>query len=145
MTDADAGGPLAGYRIVDLTANMTGPYATMLLAEQGAEVVKIEPFGGEVIRRVGTGRDGLSAYFANLNRSKRSVVMDLRQRDAVDLVMRLTERADVFVQNFRPGVIEDIGLGPDELCGRFPPGSIRGGTSGKSALGTAGGTKHVSS
>lgn len=120
MTDNTVPGPMAGYRIIDLTANMTGPYATMLLAEQGAEVTKIEPFGGEVIRRVGTGRDGLSAYFANLNRSKRSVVMDLRQPEAVDLVVRLAERADVFVQNFRPGVIEDLGLGPDELCARCP-------------------------
>ena len=76
-------GPLSGFRILDLTANMTGPYATMILAEQGAEVVKIEPPGGEVIRSVGTGRPGLSVYFANLNRGKRSIGVDLKKSEEV--------------------------------------------------------------
>lgn len=113
-------GPLCGYRILDLTANMTGPYATMLLAEQGATVVKVEPIRGDVIRRVGTGRDEVSAYFANLNRSKRSVAMDLRVPEAIDAVLRLAGEADVFVQNYRPGVIEKLGLGPDVVRAANP-------------------------
>jgi crotonobetainyl-CoA:carnitine CoA-transferase CaiB-like acyl-CoA transferase len=115
-----APGPLSGYKVVDLTANMTGPYATMLLAEQGAHVIKVEPAGGEVIRRVGTGRDGLSAYFANLNRSKQSIVMDLSMPDAVAALMRIVADADVFVQNFRPGVVESLGVGPDDVCSVNP-------------------------
>ncbi len=115
-----ASGPLAGLRVVDLSANMTGPYATMILADQGADVVKVEPPGGEVVRRVGTGRAGFSAYFANLNRSKRSVVVDLRQPGGPEVVLRLVEGTDVFVQNFRPGVMERFGLGPEALCDRFP-------------------------
>jgi len=113
-------GPLAGCRVVDLTANMTGPFATMMLADQGADVIKVEPPGGEVIRRVGTGRAGATAYFANLNRSKRSIVVNLRDEAGVDLVRRLIRSADVFVQNFRPGVIEDIGLGPHVVCADLP-------------------------
>lgn len=113
-------GPLAGVRIIDLTANMTGPYATMILADQGADVIKVEPPGGEVIRRVGTGRDGTTAYFANLNRTKRSIVLDLRREEAVKIVWQLATSADVVIQNFRPGVVEGLGLGPDELCAAVP-------------------------
>lgn len=102
--------PLAGVRVLDVTANMTGPFATMLLAEQGADVVKVEPPGGDVIRRVGPARDGTSAYFASLNRGKRSIVIDLQTSVGVDLVSRLAEWADVFIENFRPGVAERLGL-----------------------------------
>jgi crotonobetainyl-CoA:carnitine CoA-transferase CaiB-like acyl-CoA transferase len=113
-------GPLAGHRIVDLTTNMTGPYATMVLADQGAEVIKIEPPGGDVIRRVGTGAGGMSAYFANLNRTKRSIVLDLRRAEAVEVVHRLVATADVMIQNGRPGVVERFGLGPDVMRSRHP-------------------------
>ena len=108
-------GPLAGFRIVDLTMNMSGPLATMVLADQGADVVKVEPPGGEVIRRVGTGRGGTSAYFANLNRSKRSMVINLQKPEGRDLLLRLVDGADVFVQNFRLGVAERLGLGAGDL------------------------------
>src|SRR5579864_4996423 len=97
-------GPLAGFRLVDLTMNMSGPLATMVLADQGADVIKVEPPGGEVIRRVGTGRGGTSAYFANLNRNKRSIVIDLQNPRGRDLLLRLVDGADVFVQNYRLGV-----------------------------------------
>lgn len=93
---------------------MSGPLATMVLAEQGADVVKVEPLAGDLIRTVGTGRGGMSAYFANLNRGKRSIALDLATHAGRDLVLRLTARADVFVQNFRPGVVERLGLGADE-------------------------------
>ena len=69
--------PLEGTRVIDLTSNMSGPLATMVLADQGAEVIKVEPLAGDLIRTVGTGRGGMSAYFANLNRGKRSIAVDL--------------------------------------------------------------------
>lgn len=110
--------PLEGVRVVDLTTNMSGPLATMVLAEQGADVVKVEPLAGDLIRTIGTGRGGMSAYFASLNRGKRSIAVDLAAPAGRDLVLRLCDDADVFVQNFRPGVVERLGVGPDEVTAR---------------------------
>lgn len=107
--------PLEGTRVVDLTSNMSGPLATMVLADQGADVVKVEPLSGDLIRTVGTGRGGMSAYFANLNRGKRSIAVDLATEAGGDVVRRLSSDADVFVQNFRPGVVERLGLDADAL------------------------------
>lgn len=112
--------PLQGVRVVDLTTNMSGPLATMVLAEQGADVVKVEPLTGDVIRTLGTGRGGMSAFFANLNRGKRSLAVDLATDAGRDVVLRLADRADVFVQNFRTGVVERLGVGPDDVTGRNP-------------------------
>jgi crotonobetainyl-CoA:carnitine CoA-transferase CaiB-like acyl-CoA transferase len=126
---ADGFRPLAGTRVIDLTSNMSGPLATMVLADQGADVVKVEPLDGDLIRTVGTGRGGMSAYFANLNRGKRSIAVDLGTELGVGLVRRLSADADVFVQNFRPGVVERMGLGADVLMGdneRLIYGSISG-------------------
>ncbi|MGI9589980.1 MAG: CaiB/BaiF CoA transferase family protein, partial [Myxococcota bacterium] len=104
-------GPLAGYRVVDLTAMITGPQTTVILADQGADVVKVEPPGlGDVMRHLGTQRGGMSALFAGFNRNKRSVVVNLREDAGRKIVRRLAAEADVFVQNFRPGVIERLGL-----------------------------------
>jgi crotonobetainyl-CoA:carnitine CoA-transferase CaiB-like acyl-CoA transferase len=121
--------PLAGTRVVDLTSNMSGPLATMVLADQGADVVKIEPLTGDLIRTVGTGRGGMSAYFANLNRGKRSVAVDVSTDVGAEVVRRLASTADVFVQNFRPGVIERLGLDAGTLMAaneRLIYGSISG-------------------
>ena len=121
--------PLAGTRIVDLTSNMSGPLATMVLADQGADVVKVEPLTGDAIRAVGTGHDGMSAYFANNNRGKRSIAVDLSFAEGRELVRRLTATADVFAQNFRPGVVERLDLGADVLLEDNPRlvyGSISG-------------------
>jgi crotonobetainyl-CoA:carnitine CoA-transferase CaiB-like acyl-CoA transferase len=112
--------PLEGFRVVDLTTNMSGPLATMVLADQGADVVKIEPLAGDLIRTVGTGAHGMSAYFANLNRAKRSIAIDLTRPEGRDIVLRLCERADVFVQNFRPGVVDRLGLGADAVMASNP-------------------------
>ncbi|HEV7759281.1 MAG TPA: CoA transferase [Acidimicrobiales bacterium] len=112
--------PLAGIRVIDLTTNMSGPLATMLLADQGADVVKVESFAGDAIRSVGTGHDGMSAYFANNNRGKRSIAVDLATERGRDLVRRLVAGADVFAQNFRPGVIDRLGLGADTLLADQP-------------------------
>jgi crotonobetainyl-CoA:carnitine CoA-transferase CaiB-like acyl-CoA transferase len=115
-----AAGPLGGVKVLDLSVNMTGPMATLILAQEGADVLKVEPPGGDVIRRIGSGRDGTSAYFCNLNRGKRSIVLDVQQPAALDIALRLADTADVVVQNFRPGVVERLGLGPDDVCGRNP-------------------------
>jgi crotonobetainyl-CoA:carnitine CoA-transferase CaiB-like acyl-CoA transferase len=109
-------GPLEGYRIVDLTAMISGPIATMMLAEQGADVVKVEPPGqGDLVRAIGHARSGISALFATSNRSKRSIVIDLKQSAGVELLKRLVSTADVFVQNFRPGTADRMGIGESAL------------------------------
>ena len=118
--ESDAALPLAGIRVIDLTSNMSGPLATMVLADQGADVVKVEPLAGDLIRTVGTGRAGMSAYFANLNRGKRSIAIDLANPKGRDLVERLASGADVFMQNFRTGVVERLGLGADVLMKANP-------------------------
>ena len=109
-------GPLSGYRVVDLTAMITGPFATMILGDQGADVIKIEPPGlGDVMRWIGTSKNGIAAFWALTNRSKRSVVLNLREPRARALLLELVARADVFVQNFRPGVVERLGLDEPSL------------------------------
>ena len=110
-TSKPADGPLAGIRIVDLTSMLSGPWATMILADQGADVIKVEePRQGDHTRSYGNRRNGFSASFLNLNRNKRSVAIDLKTPQGVDLVKRLCAGADVLVQNFRPGVVERLGL-----------------------------------
>ena len=112
-------GPLAGTRVVDLTAFASGPLATAVLADQGADVVKVErPGRGDEMRRMSLARGGLSAIFATLNRNKRSLALDLDDPRGKDLLYRLVEGADVFVQNFRPGAIERLGFGEPELRAR---------------------------
>lgn len=103
---------LSGIRVVDLTRILAGPFCTMLLADMGAEVVKIEtPGGGDPVRRQGAIRDGLSWYFAAFNRNKRSLTLNLRHEAGRAVLARLIERADVLVENFRPGVLDAMGFG----------------------------------
>ena len=109
-------GPLSGYRIVDLTSMISGPLATMILADQGADVIKVEnPQGGDHTRAAANRRAGFSASFVNNNRNKRSVVLDLKTEPARVALLKLAATADVFIQNFRPGVIERMGLGEDAV------------------------------
>jgi len=109
-------GPLHGYRVVDLTSMVSGPLATMILADQGADVIKVEnPDGGDHTRAANNRRGDFSASFLNNNRNKRSVVLDLKAQPAKDALLRLAATADVFVQNFRPGVADRMGLGEDAI------------------------------
>jgi crotonobetainyl-CoA:carnitine CoA-transferase CaiB-like acyl-CoA transferase len=104
-------GPLHGYRIVDLTQNVAGPLGTMILGDQGADVIKVEPLeGGDATRSSAQRRGGLSTSFLNNNRNKRSIALDLKSAAGRRACLRLCEGADVFVQNFRPGVVERLGL-----------------------------------
>jgi crotonobetainyl-CoA:carnitine CoA-transferase CaiB-like acyl-CoA transferase len=106
-----ANGPLGGYRIVDLTQNVAGPLATMILGDQGADVIKVEPLeGGDATRSSAQRRGGFSTSFLNNNRNKRSIALDLKAAAGRRALLKLCEGADVFVQNFRPGVVERLGL-----------------------------------
>jgi CoA:oxalate CoA-transferase len=114
-------GPLAGLVVVDLTRVLAGPYCTLLLADLGARVIKIErPGGGDDARHVGPFVAGRSAYFLSLNRGKESLALDLREPADRAVFERLLARADVLVENFRPGVMERLGYGAEELRARFP-------------------------
>ncbi len=109
-------GPLAGFRVIDLSAVVSGPLTGALLADQGADVVKVERTGtGDIQRHVGSRRNGFSGFFHVLNRGKRSIALDLRRPEAVQIVRRLAADADVVIQNFRPGVADRLGIGYDEL------------------------------
>jgi CoA:oxalate CoA-transferase len=107
-----ASDPLRGILVVDFSQVMAGPYCTRLLAEMGADVVKIEPPGGEAVRRRAPVVDGRSRYFGQLNAGKRSVVLDLGHEQGREAARTLVGEADVLMENFRPGVMTRLGLGP---------------------------------
>lgn len=113
--DSAAKGPLAGYRILEFGANFTGPFATMLLGDQGADVIKVESPQGDQIRYSTSARGGISAAFISTNRNKRSVVLDTKKPEAIAAFRRLVKTCDVVVQNFRPGVVDRLGLGYEDL------------------------------
>jgi CoA:oxalate CoA-transferase len=117
----NAHGPLAGIKVVDLTRVLAGPYCTMVLCDLGAEVVKVEhPRGGDDSRFIGPFINGISAYFASLNRGKQSVALDLKEPSDRARFERLLVDADVVVENFRPGTMEKLGYGWNDLHPRFP-------------------------
>jgi crotonobetainyl-CoA:carnitine CoA-transferase CaiB-like acyl-CoA transferase len=109
-------GPLDGYRIIDVTQMISGPVATMMLGDQGADVIKVEPPGsGDLTRALGGRRRGMAPIFASSNRSKRSVALDLKNARGIELLKAMVKTADLFVQNFRPGTAERMGIGEREL------------------------------
>ncbi len=110
-------GPLSGIRVVDLTSMISGPVATMMLGDQGADVIKVEPLTGDLVRIMGPNRAGLTSGFISSNRSKRSLAVDLKSEQGMAVVKKLVTTADVFVQNFRPGAIVRMGLGEDVVRG----------------------------
>lgn len=123
MSAAAAGAPpLRGVRVIDVTRALAGPFCTMLLGDQGAEVIKIEePGTGDTTRHQGNPRiDGENTAFLAVNRNKKSVTLNLRHREGQRLARALVRRADVFVENFRPGKAEEYGLGYDDLRAENP-------------------------
>ena len=109
-------GPLAGLKVLDLSIALTGPYAAALLADQGASVIKVERPGiGDIARWVGVSVNGMSAFYLVCNRGKRCIAVDLASAEGQALVLELATEADVVVQNFRPGVIDRLGLGFDAV------------------------------
>jgi crotonobetainyl-CoA:carnitine CoA-transferase CaiB-like acyl-CoA transferase len=114
-------GPLAGFRVLDLSAVVSGPLTGALLADQGADVIKVERTGaGDIQRHVGSRRNGFSGFFHVLNRGKRSLALDLGRAEGVDIVCRLARQADVVIQNFRPGVADRLGIGYAALSADNP-------------------------
>ena len=108
-------GPLSGFKILDLSAVLSGPLATTWLCDQGAEVIKVEAFDGDIIRHVCKSDDGLTTVFVASNRGKEAIAIDLKARAGIDVVKRIVAEVDVVVQNFRPGAIERMGLDYDSL------------------------------
>jgi len=107
--------PLDGVRVLDFSIMLAGPYCARLLADVGAEVIKIEPPEGDDMRLRSPLREGHSAYFGQLNAGKRSLALDLKSPDAINLIHRLVEQTDIVVENFRPGVMDRLGLGYEAL------------------------------
>jgi CoA:oxalate CoA-transferase len=114
-------GPLSGITIIDLSRILAGPYCTLLLAELGARVIKVEPPGqGDDARQYGPFKNGKSAYFVSVNRGKESIALDLKSPAGRDIFERLLDKADALVENFRPGTMEKLGYGWESLHPRYP-------------------------
>ena len=105
-------GPLEGYKVVELTSTVSGPLAGMVLADQGAEVIKVEPpLMGDLARFMGSSRSGFGGMFGVLNRNKKSIVLDLKDKDEVSILKDLLIDTDVLIENYRPGVVKKITIG----------------------------------
>ena len=112
---------LEGLKVIDLSRVLGGPYSTQMLADHGADVIKVEPPQGDETREWGPPfQNGLSAYFASLNRNKRSLALDLSKEEGRAVLMRMLEGADIMVENFKVGTMERWGIGPEVLQERFP-------------------------
>jgi len=117
-------GPLSGVRVIDFSIMMAGPYCTRFLADMGAEIIKVETPDGDHIRNLEPLRAGRSAYFGHMNCGKRSVVLDLKKPAAVEAAKGLVSKADIVVENFRPGVAARLGVDYVAVA-RANPGSAR--------------------
>ncbi len=114
-------GPLTGIKVVDLTSMLSGPWATTIMADQGADVIKVEPpVKGDHVRSLGNQRGGMSSMFLNINRNKRSITVNLKDKAGVALARELAKDADVVIQNFRPGVVERLGVGFEDISAINP-------------------------
>jgi crotonobetainyl-CoA:carnitine CoA-transferase CaiB-like acyl-CoA transferase len=142
MTEAQARGPLAGLLVADFSRILAGPYSTMLLADMGAEVIKVEGPGGDDTRTWQPPvREGISTYYLGVNRNKRSVALDLKDPGDLTLARELARRADVFVENFKPGGLKRFGLDYDAVAAANPAvvyASISGFGSGPKGAGLPG-------
>jgi CoA:oxalate CoA-transferase len=113
-------GPLSGITVVDLSRILAGPYCTLLMTELGARVIKVEPPAGDDAREYGPFLEGKSAYFMSINRGKESIALDLKKAEDKRIFEALLEKADVLVENFRPGTMEKLGYGWEQLHRRYP-------------------------
>lgn len=111
-------GPLSGIRVLDLASVVSGPVAAVTLADQGADVIKVEALGGDMTRRSRTAVGDFPPMFVACNRGKRSIAIDLKKAEGAEVLWRLVEGADVFIQNFRPGAIERLGFGAEQVRAR---------------------------
>ncbi len=117
MTQA---GPLAGVRVVESSSYLTGPYTSTMLADLGAQVIKVEPPGGDAFRKFGHGKQGLSALWTSSNRGKQSIVLDLKSAEGLATLKELLVQADVLVENWRPHVAANLGLGQEVVAALNP-------------------------
>ena len=99
-------GPLKGVKVLDLTSMVSGPMGAMMLADQGAEVIKVEPVNGELVRHMAAQHNGVNAPFFSCNRGKKSLAIDLKSEEGKEILLKLAAETDVFMQNFRPGAIQ---------------------------------------
>ena len=113
-------GPLHGIKVVDLTSMVSGPVAAMMLGDQGADVIKVEPLHGEQLRHLGESHNGIAATFYSCNRNKRSIAVDLKSEAGKNILWKLIDEADVLLQNFRPGAMERMGFSETEARERNP-------------------------
>ena len=114
-------GPLQGIRVIDLTAVVMGPSASQALGDMGAAIIKVESPEGDITRQIGPSRNpGMGAMYLNTNRNKRSICLNLKDADDLAQARRLVEGADVLIENFRPGALERLGLGPDDFAATNP-------------------------
>jgi crotonobetainyl-CoA:carnitine CoA-transferase CaiB-like acyl-CoA transferase len=112
---------LAGVKVIELSLFLPGPHLTMMMADHGADVIKVEPYdGGEPNRHIGPREDGETVYFRNTHRGKRSLRLNLKHAEGREILMRLAERADVLVESFRPGVVDRLGVGYAAMSARAP-------------------------
>ena len=109
-------GPFKDVRVLELTSTVSGPFAGMMLADQGAEVIKIEPPGiGDLARFMGTIKDGMGAMFSTLNRNKKCICLDFKNEDDLQVLINLVATADVLIENYRPGIVKKLGIDYDSL------------------------------
>ena len=108
-------GPLEGIKVLDLTSMVSGPMGAMMLADQGAEVIKVEPTNGEQLRHMAAPHNGVNPAFFSCNRGKKSLAVDLKSEEGKEILLKLVQEADVFMQNFRPGAIDRMGFGETDL------------------------------
>ena len=108
-------GPLSDVTILDLTSVISGPLATSILADQGARVIKVESPIGDSMRMAGAIKGGVSSLFSSINRNKESIALDLSKPQAIEIINKIAARADICIQNYRPGVVEKLGIGYDQL------------------------------
>ena len=121
--------PLEGIRVLELANFIAGPFAGTLLADMGADVIKIEPAKGDMARAIPPYRNGESVSFIALNRNKRSIVLDLKRPESQEIVLKLAAKSDVFLENYRPDALNKLGLGPDEVR-KVNPGIVYTSVSG---------------